>query len=154
MISITSALKTSHIDLSLAAPDVPSAVGSLLELVRGDTRVLKWADFSQSVLTRNASPLQANGCGILIVHGRTNAVGSLVMAAGISPLGITPDSETCPPIHVVFVAGIPAAFSNDYLRVVGTIARLCSKAELLNDLRQAESPADFLSILSQEEDRL
>ncbi len=154
MISIPSVLQSSHIDLSISAADPASAVTSLLELLRGDHRVLKWDDFNQSVLGRDASPIASNDCGILIAHGRTNSVASLVMAAGISPAGIPAASSDCPPIHVIFVAGIPAAFNNDYLRVVGTIARLCSKPELLANLRAASTPSAFLSLLSQEEDRL
>lgn len=154
MISIPSVLQPSHIDLSLSAPNPGSAVTGLLELLRGDPRVLKWDDFSQAVLGRDASPIASDNCGILIAHGRTNSVGSLVMAAGISPEGIPAASSDCPPIHVVFVAGIPAAFNNDYLRVVGTIARLCGKPELLTNLREAPSPSDLLSILSSEEARL
>jgi nitrogen PTS system EIIA component len=156
MISIPTVLKSSHIDLSLSASDPGSAVKSLLELLRGDLRVMKWDEFSQAVMVRDASPITAHGCGILIAHGRTNSVGSLVMAAGVSPAGIPfPSISTdANPIHLVFVAGIPAAFSNDYLRVVGTIARLCSKEALLASLRKADSPATFLSLLSQEEDRL
>lgn len=154
MISIPSVLKSSHIDLGLASPDATSAVTGLLELLRGDPRVLKWDDFHQAVLARDASPIASNGCGILIAHGRTNSVASLVMAAGISQQGIPHPLGETPPIHVVFVAGIPAAFNNDYLRVVGTIARLCGKTDLLSSLRDSASPAEFLSTLSLEEDRL
>lgn len=154
MISIPSVLKSSHIDLGLPSTDPTSAVNTLLELLRGDPRVMKWDDFHQAVLGREASPIASNGCGILIAHGRTDSVGSLVMAAGICPQGIAQTSGNCPPIHVVFVAGIPAAFNNDYLRVVGTIARLCGNKDLLATLRASESPAAFLSVLSQEEDRL
>lgn len=154
MISIPSVLKSSHIDLNLPATNPASAVTTLLELLRGDPRVMKWDDFHQSVLGRDASPISSNGCGILIAHGRTNSVASLVMAAGICPPGIPHSSEGCPPIHIVFVAGIPAAFNNDYLRVVGTIARLCGNSDLLATLRSSDSPTGFLSVLSQEEDRL
>ncbi len=154
MISIPSVLHPSHINLSLSAPNPTSAVTALLDVLRGDPRILKWDDFRQSVLGRDASPISSNNCGILIAHGRTNSVGSLVMAAGISPEGIPSASSDCPPLHVIFVAGIPAAFNNDYLRVVGTIARLCGKPELLTNLLEATSPSAFLSILSMEEDRL
>lgn len=154
MISIPAVLKSPHIDVSLSAPDTATAVSGLLELLRGDPRVMKWDDFQQAVLARDTSPIASNGCGILIAHGRTNSVASLVMAAGISKQGISHPAGGTPPIHVVFVAGIPAAFNNDYLRVVGTIARLCSQKDLLTSLLDSSSPSEFLSTLSLEEDRL
>lgn len=153
MIAIPSVLKSTHIDLSISAPDTAAAVGGLLELLRGDSRVLNWSAFSRSVLDRDATPILANGCGILIAHGRTDSVGSLVMAAGVSPQGIPPATGEGPRIHLVFVAGIPAAFNNDYLRVVGTIARLCGREELLHSLRAADSSNAFLSTLSGQDDR-
>jgi hypothetical protein len=50
-------------------------------------------------------------------------------------------------VNGVFVAGIPSALNNEYLRVVGTIARLCSKTELIQKMLSATSPSAFIDIL-------
>jgi mannitol/fructose-specific phosphotransferase system IIA component (Ntr-type) len=98
------------------------------------------------VLQRNAPAIDADGCGIVIAHGRTDAVGSLVMAAGRSNEGF-PSSDTKENVQLVFVAGIPSALNSEYLRVVGTIARLCSKTELVQKMLSATSPSAFIDIL-------
>ena len=51
------------------------------------------------------------------------------------------------PLRLLFIAGIPAAFSNDYLRMVGAIARICSDAERAQELLDAATPPAFLETL-------
>ena len=57
-------------------------------------------------------------------------------------------------VRLVFVAGIPSALNNEYLRVVGTIARLCSKKELVEKLLIASTPTGFIEILCSGESAL
>jgi mannitol/fructose-specific phosphotransferase system IIA component (Ntr-type) len=50
-------------------------------------------------------------------------------------------------VRLVFVAGIPFALNSEYLRVVGTIARLCSNKELVQELLSASRADAFIDIL-------
>jgi mannitol/fructose-specific phosphotransferase system IIA component (Ntr-type) len=154
MTSITQILRPEHVNLSLQAADQAAAVEELLFPLRGDIHILNWDAFRDSVFERNAPAVSgSNDCGIIIAHGRTNAVSSLVMAAGRSPNGFSsPDIPE--KVRLVFVAGIPSALNNEYLRIVGTIARFCSKPALLEQLLSAKSAHDFLEILQEEEKKL
>lgn len=153
MISISDILKIEHVNLSLSAADSLSAVQEVLFPLRGDIRVTDWDALRESVIDRDAPAIASNGCGIIIAHGRTNAVNALTMSAARLIEGIqTPHIPE--KIRLVFVAGIPTAFNNEYLRVVGTIARLCSKPTLLEKLLLADHPLDFLDILAREETKL
>jgi len=99
------------------------------------------------VLDRAAPAVSTDdGYGIVIAHGRTNSVTSLVMAAGRSPNGFA-SPHIAAPVRLVFVVGIPTALNQDYLRVVGTIARLCGKPETLQKLLQAPNARAFLDLL-------
>jgi len=135
------------INLSLAARTQADGVQEVLSKLNGDPRVQDWPALVQAVTQRNAPALTCNDCGICIAHGRTNAVSSLVMAAGRSPAGLT-SPEVGDKVRLVFVAGIPSAFDSEYLRVVGAIARLCRDKKLLDKLLSTTDAATFASILA------
>ncbi len=141
------------INLSLAAKTQADGVQEVLSKLNGDPRVQDWPALVQAVTQRNAPALTCNDCGICIAHGRTNAVSSLVMAAGRSPSGLT-SPEVPEKVRLVFVAGIPSAFDSEYLRVVGAIARLCRDKKLLDKLLSAPDAATFASILAVGETKL
>ena len=146
MISIRQILQPGHVNLALSSSETGTAVGEVLASLSGDIRILQWNALKDAILQRNAPAINAASCGIIIAHGRTDAVGSLVMAVGRSNEGF-PSNDTKENVRLVFVAGIPSALNNEYLRVVGTIARLCSKQELVEKLLTAPNPAEFIEIL-------
>ena len=153
MISIRQILQPGHVNLALSSSETGTAVGEVLASLSGDIRILQWNALKDAILQRNAPAIDAAGCGIIIAHGRTDAVGSLVMAVGRSNEGF-PSNDTQKNVRLVFVAGIPSALNSEYLRVVGTIARLCSKPELVQKLLSAASPSAFIEILCSGETRL
>jgi mannitol/fructose-specific phosphotransferase system IIA component (Ntr-type) len=154
MISLSEILLPEHINLQLDAVDQTIAVEELLFPLRGDIRIENWDTLRTSILERAAPAVSTDdGCGIIIAHGRTNAVNSLVMSAGRSPNGF-PSAHIEGPVRLVFVVGIPTALSQEYLRVVGTIARLCGKPETLQKLLNAPSARNFLDLLLGWENKL
>ena len=153
MIPISEILTPSHVNLALAAEDQVSGVQEVLSKLNGDPRVMDWDSLGLAIIGRNAPAISCGPCGICIAHGRTNAVQSLVMAAGRSADGLTsPNIQER--VRLVFVAGIPAAFHSEYLRVVGAIARLCHDKALLNNLLSVQDPEKFVSLLSSAEAKL
>jgi len=153
MIPISEILTPSHVNLALAASDQTQGVQEVLSHLNGDPQVMDWEALRLAVIGRNAPAISCGPCGICIAHGRTNAVQSLVMAAGRSVGGLTsPNIQE--PVRLVFVAGIPAAFQSEYLRVVGAIARLCHDTALLNELLSVKDPEKFVGLLSSGEARL
>lgn len=153
MIPISEILTPSHVNLMLAARDQTQGVNEVLSKLNGDPRILDWTSLAHAVAERNAPAISCGRCGIVIAHARTNAVQSLVMAAGRSAEGLVSPhvKET---VRLVFVAGIPAAFHSEYLRVVGAIARLCNEPDLLNELLSAQDPQRFVELLSSGEAKL
>lgn len=153
MISIRQILQPGHVNLALSSTEMGTAVEEVLASLSGDIRILQWNTLKDAILERNAPAIDAAGCGIVIAHGRTDAVGSLVMAAGRSNEGFS-SKDTKEKVRLVFVAGIPSALNNEYLRVVGTIARLCSKKELVEKLLTSANPTEFIDILCSGESAL
>jgi len=153
MIPISEILLPDQINLALASRDQAGGVDELLAKLNGDPRVHDWSALVQAVTERNAPAISCNGCGVCIAHGRTNAVGSLVMAAGRSAKGLQ-SPEVRDKVRLVFVAGIPSAFDSEYLRIVGAIARLCRDKALLNKLLTVQDPAEFIRLLAGGEAKL
>jgi mannitol/fructose-specific phosphotransferase system IIA component (Ntr-type) len=153
MISIRQILQPGHVNLSLNGTTQAGVIEEVLTSLRGDLRIHQWDSLRAAVIERDAPAVSSPACGIVIAHGRTDAVGSLVMAAGRSSAGIPLPGST-QVIRLVFVAGIPAAFSNEYLRVVGAIARLCSKPDLVQDLLASPDSASFIELLARAETSL
>jgi mannitol/fructose-specific phosphotransferase system IIA component (Ntr-type) len=146
-------LQPTDVNLTLRAGDKASAVDEVLGMVRGDSRVANWERLRASVIERDAPALEEDGRCICIAHGRTDAVTSLVLAAGRSEAGIA-CPETQRRVHLIFVAGIPAAMDSEYLRMVGAIARVCRNPVLMAELMEAEDGATFVACLAAATERL
>jgi mannitol/fructose-specific phosphotransferase system IIA component (Ntr-type) len=153
MTPITEILNPAHVRLGLEAPDEAGAVDAVLALLEGDRRVLDFFRLSESVKTRSAGGIVEHGCGICIAHGRTESISSLVMAAGRFPQGV-PAREGEVLMKLIFVAGIPAAFSSEYLRTVGAIARICRDRHQLERLLAAKTASQFVDLLGVGEAKL
>ncbi len=136
--------------LSLSAEEEEATLEEVLKLLRYDSRVGDWVQFSQAIVERPPFPLYINEqAAVMIYHARTNAVQDLVMAVGRSSKGIFFKEKT-ERVPLVFVIGIPHALSNEYLRIMGSIARLCKDQALLQNLLSLKTPEEFIQLLSQE----
>jgi mannitol/fructose-specific phosphotransferase system IIA component (Ntr-type) len=153
MTPIADVLQPDHVVLTLAAQDPASAIDEVLGRLEGDERVKNFAALREAVRTQPAPAIAENGCGICIAHGRTESVTSLVIAAGRSARGIV-FSKLSEPVKLVFVAGIPAAFTSEYLRIVGAIVRMCRDRRQLNRLLTTKDPERFVALLSSGEVKL
>jgi nitrogen PTS system EIIA component len=147
MTPIADVLQADHVVLSLAADDPAGAINEVLARLEGDERVKNFTALRDAVLTQPAPAIAENGCGICIAHGRTESVGSLVMSAGRSAKGIA-FPRLADPVRLVFVAGIPGAFTSEYLRIVGAIVRMCRDRRQLDRLLTTKDPERFVSFLS------
>jgi mannitol/fructose-specific phosphotransferase system IIA component (Ntr-type) len=153
MTPIADVLQPDHVVLTLAAQDPANAIDEVLGRLEGDERVKNFATLREAVLTQPAPAIAENGCAICIAHGRTESVTSLVMAAGRSARGIV-FPKLSESVKLVFVAGIPAAFTSEYLRIVGAIVRMCRDRRQLNRLLTTKDPERFVALLSSGEVKL
>ncbi len=153
MITIADILPPAHVSLTLSSEDQKGGIAEVLGSLQGRPGVGDWDALREAVTARNAPAISCGACGVCIAHGRTNAVQSLVMAAGRSSEGLT-SSNISERVRLVFVVGIPAAFQSDYLRIVGTIARLCHDKDLFGALLSAQTSEKFVHLLTRAEVKL
>jgi PTS system nitrogen regulatory IIA component len=150
---IADVLQPDHVILALAARDPASAVKEVLARLEGDERVGNFEMLRDVVLAEPAPAVSENSIGICIAHGRTESVTSLVMAAGRSNEGV-PYPGLADPVKLFFVAGIPSAFTSEYLRMVGAIVRMCRDKRQLRGLLAARDAERFVELLSSGEVKL
>lgn len=153
MISISEILEPMHVRLQLEATGEREAVDEVLGLLAEDARVGDFAALRESVRARDAAGIVENGCGICIAHGRTESVSSLAMAAGRAAAGV-PARSGEGLVRLFFVVGIPSAFSSEYLRIVGALARICRDRHQLNRLLAAKTSRQFVDLLAVGEAKL
>ena len=145
-------LREENINLELRPIETcHQAQAMLLEQLRWDSRVTNFADFAAAVTETDAPVLEEGGHGILIAHGRTDAVKTLTIAAGRLEGGCIAVTDSTVPLCLIFVLGIPNASNADYLRVVGIIARACRNETTRSELIAAPTPEEFISVLSRVE---
>ena len=135
--------------LRLTNEEQSAAVEEVVKLLKQDSRVTQWNELFQSVIALPALPLKVDEeNAVIIYHVRTNSVQDLVMAAGRSVSGISfQESEQL--VRLIIVIGIPHDLSQEYLRVLGSLARSLKESTVFQKLLTTENANDFIDILSQ-----
>ncbi len=137
--------------LSLTSVKQESALEEILEHLKEDDRVANWQELYNSIFIPPVFPLSCNGKTVaMLYHGRTRSIQDLIIAVGRSTNGIF-FKEISDSIHLIFVIAIPHALNHEYLRVMGSIARICNDPTTLEKLLITSSPEKFIEILSEKE---
>jgi mannitol/fructose-specific phosphotransferase system IIA component (Ntr-type) len=153
MTPIADVLLPDDVVLALVARDPAGGIEEVLARLEGNEQVKNCAALREAVLAQPAPAIAENGCGICVAHGRTESVSSLVMSAGRSAEGIM-FPKLSEPVKLIFVAGIPGAFTSEYLRIVGAIVRMCQDRRQLDRLLATKDPERFVALLSSGEVKL
>ena len=135
----SSIIDPSLVRLDLEAPDRETALRRTAELLAADPRVGNWEEFWLSIGGRQVVELADAAGSVILAHGRGQAVREVALAAArwAAPAGP----------GLIFVFAIPAAMSEEYLRNVGALARICRQPEKTAALLTAATPAEFAGLL-------
>lgn len=148
MITIADILNPKHVNLDLKTSGQEEAVFQVAQLLKSDDRMLDWGAFYDALKAKSPCLAASPEFEVCIPHARTNSVSSMVMSVGRSTAGIS-FSECERKINYIFVIGVPVALASDYLRIIGALARILKGAE--KKLRQAQTPQEFVNILTEKE---
>ena len=150
MTSIGNILTPNLINLDLKAKLPDAAVLEVAGMLRHHPKVKNWEVFFNALKPGTTCMVNDTGYGICIPHARTNDVSAMVMAAGRSRSGVvfTAPDGTETTMHYIIVIGIPTALAQDYLRLIGAIARTFRSAQSELALRSATTPEAFIEILA------
>jgi mannitol/fructose-specific phosphotransferase system IIA component (Ntr-type) len=135
------------IHLELRAQTKPEVLRELVALFRFDAATER--ELLALLERREQTGSTGIGRGIAVPHCRTPIVTRLRVIYARRPGGIEFGAVDGAPVEHLFVLiAPPVEASNEYLPVLGRIARLASEPDVPERLRSAKTPEDFLSILA------
>ncbi len=108
----------------------------------------------QAVLEREKMMSTGIGNGVAIPHGKSQGVEELAVALGITSQEVNFDSLDGKPVRIVFLLVGPEKASSTHIKMLSRISRLLNQAAFRQKLIQAQSSADVMAIIVQEEKQL
>jgi fructose-specific phosphotransferase system IIA component len=144
---IASLLSPETIRLDLQNRQKVPALREVAELLAQSKCVGDFEAFFNEILQRERVSNTALGHDVAIPHARTDQCSDILIAVGRSREGIDFEAKDGNPVRLIFLIGTPKQMVTDYLRVVGTLARLLRQDDLRQRLLDAPDVATFIKII-------
>ncbi len=90
------------------------------------------------------------GQGIAIPHGKSESVGKVVAALGISKRGIDFDALDGEPVYLFFMLVAPSNAAGIHLKILAKISRLLKDKFFRQALREAKNSEEALKLIKDE----
>ena len=107
----------------------------------------------QILLKRESLGSTGIGQGVAIPHGKSDAVGKLVAAFGVSHTGVNFDSLDGEPVTLFFLLVAPEDSAGPHLKALARISRLLKDKHFRDGLRTARDEKTLVKILREEDER-
>jgi nitrogen PTS system EIIA component len=98
------------------------------------------------VLSREEASSTLSENGVAFPHARTELVDQIALAIGRSRAGV-PWNDEGKRARLIFLLAVPRRLVNDYLVLVGTLARVTRDQQHADALFAAATSAEFVAIL-------
>jgi mannitol/fructose-specific phosphotransferase system IIA component (Ntr-type) len=145
-IALADILDERQIALQLKSRRQANALREIIGLFEKTGSVLQPTDFLAQVLARERvnSTLAENG--VAFPHARTELVDQIALAVGRSRAGILWNDKG-ERARLIFVVAVPQRLVNDYLVLVGSLARITQNEQQRQALLAAATAAEFIETL-------
>ena len=145
-IALLDILDERHIALRLKSRRQANTLREIIALLEKTASVLQPAEFLAQVLARERvnSTLLENS--VAFPHARTALVDQIALAVGRSRAGI-PWNDKGERARLIFVVAVPQRLVNDYLVLVGMLARINQNKQQREALLAAATPSEFIETL-------
>ena len=145
-IALDDLLDPRHVRLSLKSRTLEKAIHELIALLAVNEQVTDAQKFAEQVITRERTNPSVVELGVTFPHARTDLVEKIVLAIGRKTAGI-PFGENGESANLIFLIGVPQRLVNDYLVVVGSLARIARNESIRRQLLRAATPEEFIQIV-------
>lgn len=145
-IALADILDERHIALQLKSRRQANALREIIGLLEKTGSVLQPAEFLALVLARERVNSTLIENGVAFPHARTALVDQIALAVGRSRAGIAWNDKG-ERARLIFVVAVPQRLVNDYLILVGTLARITQDKQQRAALLAAATPAEFIETL-------
>jgi fructose-specific phosphotransferase system IIA component len=146
-------LNEQSVNLSLQARDKESSIKELVQLLESAHGVNTRGEILSKVLQRESMMSTGIGNGVAIPHGKTRLLDHLLAACGVSQAGIDFDSMDGEPATLFLLLVSPESQRGPHVKALANVSRLLKEESVRNALRQSTTPAEFLRVLREAEDR-
>ena len=150
---ISELLQKESIALGRKPQDKADAIGQTVELLAKSGSLEDKKKFKQAILERERLSTTGIGEGIAIPHGKSSAVKRAALAAMVVPQGVDFASADGAPVHLLFMIAVPEEGAELHLEVLERLAAMLMDEDFRKRLTAAKDAAEFLHILSIEEEK-
>jgi mannitol/fructose-specific phosphotransferase system IIA component (Ntr-type) len=148
-IALADLLDENDVTLQLRSRKAGNALREIVQLLTNNGKIENAEKFLEQVLVREQAHPSVVDYSVAFPHARTDFVDQIVIGIGRSRAGI-PFGESGARARLIFVIGVPERLVNDYLICVGTLARLVKDDATRSALLHAQTPREFLDVLTTE----
>lgn len=152
MIKIFDFLCKKAITTDIKSRDKKGAISELIDLLAKEKRIKDPQKAFRAVMDREEIGTTGVGQGVAIPHGRTDAVGNIIGAFGISKQGIQFESLDGEPVNLVFLLLSPYDSGGHHLRALARISRLFKDKFFRQALLETHTNEEILKIIDQEDE--
>jgi mannitol/fructose-specific phosphotransferase system IIA component (Ntr-type) len=145
-IALADILDERHIALQLKSRRQANALREIISLLEKTGSVLQPAELLAQVLAREKVNSTLIEKGVAFPHARTALVDQIALAVGRSRAGI-PWNDKGERARLIFVVAVPQRLVNDYLVLVGTLARITQNEQQHEALLAAATRTEFIETL-------
>lgn len=153
MVSLSGLISPDCIQLEAPATSKVDLIRSMVDQMARAGRIADPDRVLGSLLEREKVMSTGIGSGVAIPHAQCAAASSLTVGLARTAADIDFQSLDDKPVRLVFLVVGPEE-RGGFIRILARISRLLYTGELQERLAYAESPADALRIITQEEENL
>jgi mannitol/fructose-specific phosphotransferase system IIA component (Ntr-type) len=145
-IALADILDQRQVALQLRSRRRPNAIREIVSLFEKTGSLTRPHDFLAQVRAREEAGSTLAENNVAFPHARTGLVDQIALAIGRSRAGI-PWNDQRDRARLIFLLAVPQRLVNDYLVLVGTLARVTRDQQQRDALFAAATPAEFIAIL-------
>ena len=91
------------------------------------------------------------GYGVAVPHGKTPALGSLVIVAGTTPAPVPYETIDGQPVRLFFLLAGPESAAGAHVKALSRISRLVRREQVRGRLLMAQTPDEFYRVVCEAE---
>jgi len=107
----------------------------------------------EALMTREELGSTAIGQGVAIPHAKSDCVGKLVAAFGLSAKGVDFDSLDAEPVYILFLLVAPQDSAGPHLKALARISRLLKDKYFRDNLKGCKDDKAIIKIIVQEDEK-
>ena len=127
------------------------AIDTLVDLMDQANKLADKKAYKDAVLAREALSTTGIGDGIAIPHGQCAGVKKAGLSAITLKEGIDYQSLDHKPTQLFFMIAAPEGANNEHLEMLAKLSKMLMDETFKNQLLQAKTPAEFLTLIDQKD---